>query len=122
MTEQLIAGPGGLPPSAWVVEQIVSPPYTTGGMLYTSSLLPHVQQAYMLPVTYATLPAATVIGTLYTARVIQDHTFPGGTISGTLGPAQFVILIAQQAGSVLPMTEAGTFLPNVVLTALLRGA
>lgn len=115
--------------ASWVVESIASPVYTAGGMLVSSSVLPFVQQAYVMQVRPINPTVGTVLGTVYMAAVIQDHTYPqvtgtvGGTISGTLAPNQYVLMVKALTGSVLPVVEAaaGT-LAGIVIDVMERGS
>ena len=116
--------------SSWVVDSIASPVYATGGMLVSSSVLPFVQQAYVVQVRPIDPTVGTVLGTVYSAQVIQDHTFPqvtgsvGGTISGTLAPNQYVLLIREDAtgaGGTIVEAASGT-LAGIVIDVLERGS
>lgn len=100
----------------WQIETLSgSIAYTSGGLLYSSTILTQVNEAYVISVS------GTAEAPAHSAAVIQSHDHPGGTVSGTLEPAQFVLQIFNSSSGTLADIGAAT-LTGFRITLLENGS
>lgn len=99
----------------WVVDAITNPVIGSGGALDVHSTeLQMVDDAYPLSVTGTSASLEVV------AQIVQSHNFPGGSLSATLQPNEYVLKVYESNAGTLDPIASGT-LSGVTLFVIEHG-